>query len=152
YTSADPNDPPADPTTWVKRIRWYGLPRDVNGDGAITINDVVPLTDVMGYYFGTWFIPAGAGPSDLPWAPWEKSWPTPTLQSAGLKDTNIPKRTKEKFWQQNYGLFPNNSAQAFNYVCAWHNDAPPLIRILVKIDDPTGRLQDGQWYEYIFSR
>jgi hypothetical protein len=27
-----------------------------------------------------------------------------------------------------------------------------MIRILVKIDDPTGKLQDGQWYEYIFSR
>jgi hypothetical protein len=38
------------------------------------------------------------------------------------------------------------------YTCAWHNDAPPMIRVLVKIDDASGRLQDGQWYEYVLTR
>jgi hypothetical protein len=37
--SADPN-PPNNPQTWVRQIRWYGLPRDSTGDGGF---DVRPL-------------------------------------------------------------------------------------------------------------
>jgi prepilin-type N-terminal cleavage/methylation domain-containing protein len=117
-----------DPTKWVHRTRWYGLPRDVNGDGAVDINDVVPLADVLDYAQ----ITVAGNPAQTPW---EKDVPTPNLQT--LKD---------------YAKTSNTDATKFRYTCAWHNDAPPMIRILVKIDDPTGRLQDGQWYEYIFSR
>jgi len=109
---------------WVHKIRWYGLPRDVNGDGKVDINDVVPLADVLASYnvkvnnkFTT--------------ASWEKELPTA---------------------QADYVNTPNSDAVNFRYTCAWHNDAPPMIRILMKIDDPTGKLQDGQWYEYVFSR
>ncbi len=60
----DPGYPtnPQTPSTWVRRIRWYGFPRDTNGDGHIygysanriaggttnnDITDVVPLRDIM---------------------------------------------------------------------------------------------------------
>jgi hypothetical protein len=165
-TSADLNDPPNDPTKWVRRIRWYGLPRDVNGDGKITINDVVPLKDVLRYSWkgpkGKTYKPGTFDPRDAsnnpfagaPMAPWEKVWPVPMFDDTGiLKDATIPPiRGNEDLWQQNYGLYPIKAAANFAHVCAWRNDAPLMIRVLVKIDDPTGKLQDGQWYEYVFSR
>ncbi len=112
----------------VKRVRWYGLPRDTDGDGKIGILDVLPLADVMGYY--------GIGGAV---APWEKVLPTPGLTGLG--------GDYSRFKTAN-GMSPQN----FRYVCAWHNDAPPMIRILMKFDDPAGRLQEGQWYEYVLSR
>jgi hypothetical protein len=44
------------------------------------------------------------------------------------------------------------SPSAFRYTCAWHNDGPLMIRITMKVDDPTGRIKDGQWFQYILSR
>jgi hypothetical protein len=155
-TSADPNDPPSDPTKWVRRIRWYGLPRDVNGDGKITINDVLPLRDVMTYYYkggsggdqpGT-FAP-GVTLAGVPMAPWEKVLPA-SLESVS-DGVGIQKRPNETYAQRDYATF-KGPASSFAHVCAWRNDAPLMIRVLVKIDDPTGKLQDGQWYEYVFSR
>ena len=157
-------DPPKNPDKWVRRIRWYGLPRDINGDGRITINDVVPLADVLRYYWKTgsrephtFVTPAGF--SGAPSAPWEKTPPSPTpppksrmpLDDQSLLDNTLPTRQYETLWQQNYANFKGDP-QTFQYICAWHNDAPLMIRVLVKIDDPTGKLQDGQWYEYVFSR
>jgi hypothetical protein len=133
---------------WVRRIRWYGLPRDVNGDGRITVNDVVPLADVLDYF--SIFHSAHTNQPNLTGAAWENfnDLPQPRLVS-GLPSPTIT----HKPWKYNYSTkVPNSAAQSFKYTCAWHNDAPPLIRVLVKIDDPTGKLQDGQWYEYIFSR
>jgi hypothetical protein len=45
----------------------------------------------------------------------------------------------------------------FQYNCAFHNDAardeaPRMIRITIKIDDPGNRLQNGQWYQYVLTR
>jgi hypothetical protein len=114
------------------RVRWYGLPRDTDGDGAIGINDVIPLADVLEYFQIT---VNGNQPALAPWEN-QQDLPNPSLKGLG----------------NNYATFPASSANQFKYTCAWHNDAPPMIRILVKIDDPTGKLQDGQWYEYIFSR
>jgi hypothetical protein len=53
----------------------------------------------------------------------------------------------------------NNVFQATNtanpqknarYACAWHDDMPALIRILIKVDDPNNKVKDGPWYEYVF--
>jgi hypothetical protein len=111
----------------VKRIRWYGMPRGIHNDTFIKIDDVVPLADVLD----------AAGMQNSA-APWEKVLPSPSLKQ--IKD---------------YGRFTASSGlspQSFKYVCAWRNDSPPMIRILLKLDDPSGRLQEGQWYEYILSR
>ena len=44
-------------------------------------------------------------------------------------------------------------AAGSQYICAWGpSDKPPsMIRITMTIDDPTGRLPDGQTYQYIFA-
>jgi prepilin-type N-terminal cleavage/methylation domain-containing protein len=156
-TDLDPSGKPYSPvrpaavaaSKWVRRIRWYGLPRDVNGDGKITVNDVVPLADVMDYY--NIFHSAHPGQRNFVGATWEhdNDLPKPRLTS-GLPSATITYGP----WKYDYvtKLANNATAPNFKYTCAWHNDAPPLIRVLVKIDDPTGKLQDGQWYEYIFSR
>jgi hypothetical protein len=157
-------DPPANPDKWVRRVRWYGLPRDTTGDGLITINDVVPLSDVMAYYGQ--FMSNGKRAV----APWEIDLPnmsaagddTPTIKQGlialNLKDTvALPTaRSKEQYWQQNYarrngGLGPGD-APLFKLTAAFHNQAPPMIRITLKIDDPSGKLRDGQWYQYVLSR
>jgi prepilin-type N-terminal cleavage/methylation domain-containing protein len=117
----------ADSSKWVRRIRWYGLPRDVNGDGIIDFNDVIPLADVLG--------PSGYNiqvNGTITRASLEKVLPKPSVAD--------------------YSRLLNTDAANFRYICAWHNGAPPMIRILIKIDDPTGKLQDGQWYEYVLSR
>jgi hypothetical protein len=150
-------DPPANPSKWVKKIRWYGLPRDTNGDDHITINDVIPLADVMAYYDSvTAGTPGNIKTSDgkLPWAPWEVQVPVPGLLSPTLLNTGVSNGTRknEPSWQQDYRNFPPGSANAFRYTCAFHNDAPAMIRITMKVDDPTGRIKDGQWFQYILSR
>jgi type II secretory pathway pseudopilin PulG len=142
-TSGDPANPPNDPSKWVKKVRWYGLPRDTNGDGAITINDVVPLADVLAYYDGVTPAPTSGiavaiktSDNKLPWAPWEVEVPNPGLAGIG----------------NDYRNFPASAANAFRYTCAWHNDGPAMIRITMKVDDPTGRIKDGQWFQYVLSR
>ena len=39
------------------------------------------------------------------------------------------------------------------YVCAWgpNDPKPKMIRITMTVDDPGGRLADGQTYEYIYT-
>ena len=37
----------------------------------------------------------------------------------------------------------------FRYVCAWTDGGPSLIRIVMKLEDPAGRLADGQWTEFV---
>jgi hypothetical protein len=122
---------PTDSTKWVKRVRWYGLPRDLNGDGKIEVDkDVVPLADVYGTANPP--LPTSVGTA---FAPWERKLP-------GYPVTNPP----------DYMNLQLSEAPNFRYVCAWHNDAPQMIRILVKIDDPARRIQDGQWQEFVLSR
>jgi hypothetical protein len=75
---------------------------------------------------------------------------SPTLANPLV--SNGKKRANEPNWQSDYGKFPAAQANAFRYTCAWHNDAPMLVRVTMKVDDPTGRIKDGQWFQYILSR
>jgi prepilin-type N-terminal cleavage/methylation domain-containing protein len=123
---------------WVRRVRWYGFPRDVDGDGKILMNDVVPLADVLTSYKAK-FDP---GATEVR-APWEADLPYNPNRSAG---------SSFDYATVTAGQLTASPSTPLKYTCAWHNDAPPMIRVLVKIDDATGRLQDGQWYEYVFTR
>jgi hypothetical protein len=38
---------------------------------------------------------------------------------------------------------------AFRYTCIWVNSAPTMLRISLKLEDPAGRLPEGQWFEYV---
>lgn len=176
------NDPPKDPSKWSRRVRWYGLPRDVTGDGHITINDVVPLSDVLAYYKISMAAP-GAPPTNRAVAPWEIDLPNVTdpsddtftkkqgLIAPNLKNTRLPTHSSnandgdKDYGQQDYSMLDrdtgtglvnaglsHSAAPAFWYTAAFHNDAPPMIRITMKIDDPSGKLRDGQWYQFVLSR
>jgi prepilin-type N-terminal cleavage/methylation domain-containing protein len=129
------------PGITVKRIRWYGLPRDTNGDGFINEVDVLPLADVLDFYG----IRSGSGGAAE--APWEKVLPFPGFMDPAMKDPV----TKNQDYR-NFTVANNLSPKHFKYICAWHNDAPAMIRISLKFNDPAGRLQDGQWYEYVLTR
>lgn len=105
-----------------RQIRWYGMPRDTSGDGAITFAgfDVMPLRDsIVGYGF-------------------EKVLPT----AAALRP-NGDYATVDLYF---------TSGNTPNYICAWGpgDPKPKMIRIVMTIDDATGKLADGQTFEYVF--
>ena len=123
----------------VKRIRWYGFPRDIGSpptpnapqpagtpDGHITWqDDVVPVRDVSNQING--------GP--YPFERWV--------------NTTLP--------QRNDYAFPVNQVQVGSqYICAWGWDTPnvlrpKMIRITIALDDPSGRLNGEQYFEYVFN-
>jgi type II secretory pathway pseudopilin PulG len=115
----------------AKVRRWYGMPRDVNGDGKIpasgnaaSIIDVVPLRDVL----------TTAGIT-VPTPFFERAWPV----AAPPVDYMT--------------AMPSNYAQAF-YCAAWGPDVasqakPSLIRIIFQLEDPTNGTRGG-WNELIF--
>jgi hypothetical protein len=139
-----------DPTRPLPVMRWYGFPRDVAGgadggpDGTIRgpINtadpnlliDVVPLKDVMDV--------AGAMFNQVP-----------------------PEQFIERIapTQRQFYATPDGGGMTFTenalYVAAWGPDTntagvkvqplPQLIRIVYTIDDPTGRVADGQTFEQV---
>ncbi len=48
---------------------------------------------------------------------------------------------------------PASMSAGAQYVCAWgpYDQPPALIRITLTLNDPTGRLPEGQTYQYIFA-
>jgi hypothetical protein len=129
----DQTNPPAYPANpRVRKTRWYGLPRDSNGDGNITgvvtngelanaMPDVVPVWDVVRSG-----LPNAAAPPFEMWNP-----------NQGMKYKGV----------NGYGSVgaPND----FRYVCAWTDNAPAMLRIVMKLEDPAGRLADGHWVEFV---
>ncbi|MGA2582592.1 MAG: type II secretion system protein [Tepidisphaeraceae bacterium] len=163
-----------------RRIRWYGMPRSTSGvpvnqplkndvgnfqDGGTLIRgfnpgvdtlsaltfqqfiDVIPLRD----YYWLWYMNNGVTAAQIvanPAAytpPWEvdvnfdptKDYGNPTAWSSGLNNA----------FQVNYATGQQTNAR---YACAWYNDMPAMIRILIKVDDPNNKVKDGPWYEYVF--
>jgi hypothetical protein len=133
----------SDPTKWTRRIRWYGFPRDTGSDtasgltgppgadGLISRSDVIPVN---------WFL------VNTPPTGWfEKSVPA----QVGLPSASMPFTGS--------GNQPNLPPQISPaYICAWGPDVDPkwrpkLIRITMAIDEPTGRLNTEQTYEFIFA-
>ena len=44
---------------------------------------------------------------------------------------------------------PDRNGCNGRYTCVWVNSAPAMVRMLMKVDDPGGRIQEGTWYEFI---
>jgi prepilin-type N-terminal cleavage/methylation domain-containing protein len=128
YVLTQPNGPG---TTKVKQIMWYGMPRQTHtfttGSNASQIlasnGDVVPVNDLLQHY--------GINPS---YATFEKTYPA--YQSSG-------------YGQGNMSITDANNG----YICAFGptDPHPSLIRITMTLEDPTGRLQQGQTYQYVFA-
>jgi hypothetical protein len=111
-----------------RKIRWYGFPRSTTNSTTInyTNGDVVPLRDL--------WVTATNG-SQGPNAPFERA---STFLTAGAQPDYAQ-----------IGAIPTNS----QYTCAWgpSDVKPKMIRITITIDDPGGRLGDGQTFEYIYT-
>ena len=114
----------------TKQIRWYGMPRSTTGNASINAanGDVVPLRD---------YWPAAYGYK----APFEVYEPTTTASSDYTGTVTSGNAMT---------VVSGNNPR---YICAWgpKDPKPKMIRITMIVDDPQGRLGDGQTYEYIFT-
>jgi prepilin-type N-terminal cleavage/methylation domain-containing protein len=120
----------------VRQIRWYGLPRDVDGDGQILLTkssavpntgDVLPLRDLW-----------TTSPIDCGLlAPFERSAPG--------QGTDLLKAAAQTNYMQ-------TMARGAAYTCAWGpaDKKPSMFRIHITVDDPAGRTSDGSTFEYVF--
>jgi prepilin-type N-terminal cleavage/methylation domain-containing protein len=144
---------PGGPFTTVRRTRWYGMPRNVDTSddgppgppmirgGASGINpntmiDVVPLRDVI-----------------MSYAP-----------STPAKDILVERGMGGRDLNQSFPMRPNYAVPGAvppdaKYVAAWGPSElargskwkPTMLRITIVIDDPSGRMSDGQTYQYVFN-
>jgi hypothetical protein len=131
-------------TKTVRHTRWYGFPRDVAGpvttanptggpDGKINVDyDVVPVYDVI--------MDAG------------KAIPAPWFEKI-LPSTNPQK----KYPAATVAI----SSPGAEYICAWGPDQldsakstqyvpPKMIRIVMQLTDPQGRLGEGPVSEFVY--
>jgi hypothetical protein len=107
-----------------RRVRWYGLPRDVDEDGVIVWQyDVVPVRDLRA---------RSAVAPPLPTAPFERV--VPTMRPNYWDDVN-----KTYIVDQPY----------IPYICIWVNGSPAMVRVAMKLEDPARRIQEGRWCEYV---
>lgn len=122
YDDIDPDGPGAGTLPQIRRTRWYGFPRDVNGDGNINENDVAPV----GWHLGsTQAFERDDNGNAFPNKP--GSYPGGT--------TAAPYPTLLKYvtaWTVDPATWPK------------------LIRITYTVQDPNGRLANPQPVEMIF--
>ncbi len=125
-----------------KQIQWYGMPRGTSGNTTInwTNGDVVPVRDrLQNMYSAT----TGAALA----VPFTTISNTNTIYPAFEK-------VGPKYQSADYGNGNMTLAEAnAGYTCAFgpNDPAPKLIRITMTLEDPTGRLPEGQTYQYVFA-
>lgn len=134
----------------VRRVtRWYGMPRDTNGDGVIPgwvpgvnanqLTDVVPLRDVISS--GMTQPPPAAQP--------------PYFAPVGYEIEHIiidPADDRRLPFSEDYaqdGLITGS-----RYVASWGPDThlapkPRMIRITLALDEPGASMANEQTYEYV---
>lgn len=113
-----------------RSVRWYGFPRDADGDGDIIMvqGDVVPVRDARGS-------PARFEREDI--------------------DTYLPRPTGAPD-AQDYAssTYLSGLPASANYICGWgqgaNEDRPQMFRIILALDDPNGRFADPLMFEYVF--
>jgi prepilin-type N-terminal cleavage/methylation domain-containing protein len=133
--------------------------------GDLTNNDlpdVLPLRDVMRTCFGTTpavsdeaIAPKDASGNDVGYgAPFERFFPVPVAPT--LATNLLPLRNDYAFQPEDApnGFDPTKSMTRTNrYICAWgpgdRRDLIKLVRIIVTLDEPNGRLADGQTFQYV---
>jgi hypothetical protein len=148
-----------------RKIRWYGLPRDVDGRGAIPgwsggsprpytndLNEVVPIGDVMFTAINTVATTTSSPPASGNLSGSFKTALTsptpPAVIPSGMFFEHTSIARVADYASVSAGLPPGT-----NYTCAFGpTDAKPkMIRILMTIDDPNGKLPEGQTYEFVFT-
>lgn len=124
-----------------RQIRWYGMPRSITTSNNLNAQsgDVVPLRDLISTLSGVTTAWGGA--------PFEKHLPTASPSSNYLAGSS-----RLEFLENN----PTAGSPPIldsNYVCAWgprDTVRPTLIRIVMVLDDPNGRLKNGLTFEYVY--
>lgn len=129
----------------IRQTRFYGMPRDVDGDGIIsaanygTSPDVVPVRDLAGA--GTYLFE-----SRVP--------PTPTSGNDYASNVAEPAGADDALLSSYVCVWGPNDVAEIPVVTAgvtvMRRAVPQLIRILVDIRDPNGRLKEPVTQEYIF--
>jgi hypothetical protein len=51
--------------------------------------------------------------------------------------------------RSDYRTIPGSEEPFFRYTCIWTGEVPRMVRVLMKAEDPNGRLRDGQWWEFV---
>lgn len=164
YWDIDPNTAPktdgeidfvVNKVTKTRSIRWYGLPRDVDGNGTILndgnaadqLPDVLLLRDVI-----------QSAASD------DASAPIPASLSSKIKsikaDAAVPQGVSAPFERTllakgfaDYASSNGFNSTNFSYTCAWGptDRKPKMIRIIMTLDDPGAKTADGLTYQYVFT-
>lgn len=143
-----------DPKTGVRHIRWYGFPRDLDGNGKIQsytpsmtngnddqLTDVVPVRDVAMTFNVNYNVMAPSLLFERHIVFADASLTAPT--------TSLPLPPSGGDYAAPGVLGTNNY-----YTAAWGpNDTnrPKMLRIIATVDDPNGRLSDGQTFEYVIN-
>jgi hypothetical protein len=103
----------------VRKVRWYGMPRNTDGDADVDIFDVVPLRDLRAGYPSTF----------------EKVVPTPQRQDDYVG--RVPSGARYFCaWS------PADLAKE-------SKERPLMFRITLAIEDSAGRLAEAPVYEYV---
>lgn len=123
----------------IAKTRWYGFPRDTDGDNLILgwisgrnnnqMLDVVPLRDV-------WRTAPGMATSNG--APFERTQDPNTMY----------------IYLPPVADYVSGMGYQDTYLCAWGTNPtmdrrPQMIRITLAIDDPNGRIGGAQTFEYV---
>lgn len=131
-----------------RRIRWYGLPRDIDGDGAINANDVIPLRDLWEYVRAQMTARGVADPGPCPF---ERDISTLGLQTVRRTVAQKTHGINEPPSNLGYADVASGMREDEGYYCAWGPDdrKPAMLRITLRMDDPNGRLPEGLWFQYV---
>jgi type II secretory pathway pseudopilin PulG len=129
------------PALWRRQIRWYGLPRDTDGDGKAVgtsaagnngLLDVVPVRDVA----RTCIYGNLTSFTGFTWESFSSNMSAPLADYANTSS----------------GISPTSGSPSYTVTLGPNNDPRiKMIRITITLDDPNGRLTDGQTYQYVYT-
>ena len=131
YTLVQPPGGSLNRATWTKQVKWYGLPRNTSGKAVMSLanGDVFPLYD--------WVMSAVSAslPFPNPYYGFERRRPSTYVAGGGYDAAGAVA-----------------AGSGFVYTCVFgpNDAAPKLIRITVTVVDPTGRLSNGQTYQFVY--
>jgi prepilin-type N-terminal cleavage/methylation domain-containing protein len=125
---------------WSKQIKWYGMPRSTSGQPYVCCfnGDVVPVRD---WLLQAVDLPVGSAP------------PLADSVNTSLPFEKVGPVYQPKDYSGAYAGAGMSLLEAQNgYICAFgpYDLRPKLIRITMVLEDPNGRLPDGQTYQYVF--
>jgi hypothetical protein len=136
---------------FLRKIRWYGFPRGTTNNTTLNVSngDVTPLRDVLAIAANPanqgMLAPGVTSAMIPPAAPFEQMLPELHNNTAAVSSDYAAQTANAPG--------PTSMLNGAKYICAWgpSDRKPQMIRITMTIDDPGGRLGDGQTYEYIYT-